>query len=269
MPGESCERAKVCESPLARRVSGTANRDGPIGMTAMRVTTIDRSPLPKRAVRLAAVMVGIGLMMSATIARAQDDDEQPEESFEQGLIHNIMRGIGGKSIEDSSINYRERSPLVIPSNVNALPPPEAKHAPLAPNWPKDPDEIARKEAIEANRKPVQSVYEASRPLSPSELNIKPSRKKRRTADTGPDESRTYSNHLLSPSQLGFTNSMFSKVFGGTSTETKPFTGEPDRDSLTEPPKGYQTPSPNFAYGSGPLKPLHGEYNPAAGKYGDQ
>jgi hypothetical protein len=241
-------------------------------MTAMRVTTTDRSSLPNgwlRAARLVAVMVGVGLMVSATTARAQDDDEQPEESFEQGLIHNIMRGIGGKSIEDSSINYRERSPLVIPSNVNALPPPEAKHTPLAPNWPKDPDEIARKEAIEANRKPLPDPREAARPLTPSELNIKPSRKRRSLADTGPDESRGYNNHLLSPSQLGFNNGMFSKMFGGNAVETKPFKGEPERESLTEPPKGYQTPSSNFAYGSGPMKPLHGEYNPAQGKYGDQ
>ena len=183
--------------------------------------------------------------------------------------HKAGVAAGGKSIEDSSINYRERSPLVIPSNVNALPPPEAKHAPLAPNWPKDPDEIARKEAIEANRKPLPDPREAARPLTPSELNIKPSRKRRSLADTGPDESRGYNNHLLSPSQLGFNNGMFSKMFGGNAVETKPFKGEPERESLTEPPKGYQTPSSNFAYGSGPMKPLHGEYNPAQGKYGDQ
>lgn len=239
----------------------------------MRVTTTHRSPMLRkdrlRAARLLAVMLGVGLMVSATTARAQDDDQQPEESFEQGLIHNIMRGIGGKSIEDSSINYRERSPLVIPSNVDALPAPEAKHAPLAPNWPKDPDEIARKEAIEANRKPLPDPREAARPLTPSELNVKPSRKRRTLADTGPDESRGYNNHLLSPSQLGFSNGMFSKMFGGTAVETKPFKGEPDRETLTEPPKGYQTPSSNFAYGSGPMKPLNREYNPAQGKYGEQ
>ena len=239
----------------------------------MRVTTTHRSPMLRkdrlRAARLLAVMLGVGLMVSATTARAQDDEQQPEESFEQGLIHNIMRGIGGKSIEDSSINYRERSPLVIPSNVDALPAPEAKHAPLAPNWPKDPDEIARKEAIEANRKPLPDPREAARPLTPSELNVKPSRKRRTLADTGPDESRGYNNHLLSPSQLGFSNGMFSKMFGGTAVETKPFKGEPDRETLTEPPKGYQTPSSNFAYGSGPMKPLNREYNPAQGKYGDQ
>ena len=60
-----------------------------------------------------------------------------------------------------------------------------------------------------------------------------------------------------------------KMFGGTNVETTPFKGEPDRETLTEPPAGYQTPSPNYAYGSGPMKPLNGVYDPASGKYGDQ
>ena len=34
------------------------------------------------------------------------------------------------------------------------------------------------------------------------------------------------------------------------------------------PSGYQTPSPNFAYGTGPKESLNKEYNPAAGKYGE-
>ena len=34
------------------------------------------------------------------------------------------------------------------------------------------------------------------------------------------------------------------------------------------PPGYQTPSPNFAYGTGPKESLNKEYNPAAGKYGE-
>ena len=41
-----------------------------------------------------------------------------------------------------------------------------------------------------------------------------------------------------------------------------------RESLTQPPAGYQTPSPNFAYGTGPKESLHKEYNPSAGKYGE-
>ena len=76
-----------------------------------------------------------------------------------------------------------------------------------------------------------------------------------------------STAILSPSQLGFTGS-FSSLFGGNKAETAPFKGEPTRDSLTQPPVGYQTPSPNFAYGTGPKESLNKEYNPAAGKYGD-
>ncbi len=37
---------------------------------------------------------------------------------------------------------------------------------------------------------------------------------------------------------------------GQKEEVAKFTGEPDRNTLTEPPPGYQTPSPNFAYGVG-------------------
>ena len=59
------------------------------------------------------------------------------------------------------------------------------------------------------------------------------------------------------------------MFKGNKSETAEFKGEPTRDSLTQPPAGYQTPSPNFAYGTGPKESLvNKEFNPAAGKYGD-
>ena len=66
------------------------------------------------------------------------------------------------------------------------------------------------------------------------------------------------NPSLSPTQLGFA-SKFSNLFGGNKTETAPFTGEPDREKLTQPPVGYQTPSPNFAYGTGPKEALGNTY----------
>ena len=55
--------------------------------------------------------------------------------------------------------------------------------------------------------------------------------------------------VLSPSQLGVKTS-FSSIFGSAKKESAPFTGEPARESLTQPPSGYQTPSPNYAYGTG-------------------
>ena len=75
------------------------------------------------------------------------------------------------------------------------------------------------------------------------------------------------NAVLSPSQLGYTGG-FSGLFGGNKSETTTFKEEPTRDSLTQPPPGYQTPSPNFAYGTGPKESLNKEYNPAQGKYGE-
>jgi hypothetical protein len=73
--------------------------------------------------------------------------------------------------------------------------------------------------------------------------------------------------ILSPSQLGF-NGGLSNLFGGNKAETAPFKGEPTRESLTQPPAGYQTPSSNYAYGTGPKESMNKEYNPAAGKYGE-
>jgi hypothetical protein len=66
--------------------------------------------------------------------------------------------------------------------------------------------------------------------------------------------------VLSPSQLGYSGG-FSGLFGGNKAETAPFKGEPTRDLLTQPPSGYQTPSPNFAYGTGPKESLNKEYKP--------
>ena len=64
------------------------------------------------------------------------------------------------------------------------------------------------------------------------------------------------------------NRRLSGLFGGNKSETAPFKGEPTRESLTQPPPGYQTPSSNFAYGTGPKESLNKEYNPAKGQYGE-
>jgi hypothetical protein len=222
-----------------------------------------------RGLRLAVVALGVGLVMTAGAARAQDDDEDDGKTFEEKIIEGIMSGIGGTNMENRGIDYRERSPLVVPPKLE-LPPPEAAKTEIKdPNWPKDPDEARRKAAIEARKKANKDPVEASRILTPSELN----KRGPKSSSTADSDSVTQpggnpgTNAILSPSQLGFTGS-FSSLFGGNKAETTPFKGEPTRDSLTQPPSGYQTPSPNFAYGTGPKESLNKEYNPAAGKYGD-
>jgi hypothetical protein len=219
-----------------------------------------------RATRLAVIALGVGLVMAAGPVRAGDDDEDDDRTFEEKIIHNIMTGIGGTNMETKGIEYRERSPLVVPPKLD-LPPPATSSEVKAPNWPKDPDEARRKAAIAARKKAKPDPIEAGRILTPGELNA--ARTTTRTPANAGDSSLPGdpgANAILSPSQLGFTG--FTNIFGGNTTETAPFKGEPTRDSLVQPPPGYQTPSPNFAYGTGPKESLNKEYNPAAGKYGE-
>ena len=56
----------------------------------------------------------------------------------------------------------------------------------------------------------------------------------------------------SPSELGYKGGLFnSGLFKDQAkVKTRNFTGEPPRTSLTAPPTGYSTPSPNHPYGLG-------------------
>jgi hypothetical protein len=221
-----------------------------------------------RGLRLAAVVLGIGLVMSANVARAEDDDED-DSTFEEKIIKQIMTGIGGTNMENTGIDYRERSPLVIPPKVELPPPAGAAAEAPVPNWPKDPEVKRRKEARELRKKDNKDPREASRILTPSELaaGTKAAGSKRAGADNV-QPGNSFTNPILSPSQLGYEGGL-KGMFGGSKTESAPFKGEPTRDTLTMPPPGYQTPSPNYAYGTGPKESLVNKiYNPAQGKYGD-
>ena len=214
-----------------------------------------------------AAALGIGLIVAAGPVRAADDEDEDDKTFEEKVIEGIMRGLGGTNMENRGIDYRERSPLVVPPKIDLPPPGSVAAEAKAPNWPKDPDEQRRKAAIEARKKANKDPREASRVLTPSELSAGKTVAPTRTTGDPVQPGNSFNNPILSPSQLGYTGG-FSGLFGGNKAETAPFKGEPTRDSLTQPPPGYQTPSPNFAYGTGPKESLNKEYNPAAGKYGE-
>ena len=232
----------------------------------MRKTEANGWTVPARLARAAwftAVAFGIGLVMAAGPVRAGDDDDGDDKTFEEKIIDNIMRGVGGTNMENRGIDYRERSPLVVPPKLDLPPPGSAAAEAKVPNWPKDPDEQRRKAAIAARKKANKDPMESSRLLTPSELNQK-GKGRSSGGDVGDQPGGTTSGSaLLSPSQLGYSGGL-SGLFGGNKAETAPFKGEPTRESLTQPPSGYQTPSPNFAYGTGPKESLNKQCNPAAG-----
>lgn len=201
----------------------------------------------RRLLCTAAAVATAGMLLAAAPAFANDDDEPVRE---EGIIDNLMRGLGATD-GSNGINYRERSPLVVPRQLT-LPPPETKR-PEAANWPKDPDVLERRAAREAIRK-----RDKIRENEPSEqMRIQPEplgQARARTATVAPQpgvsEERRLINEgsgILSPSQLGVTSSLFG-LFSSKRDDNVPFTGEPARESLTQPPPGYQTPAANQVYG---------------------
>jgi hypothetical protein len=221
---------------------------------------------PMRVLRLAAVALGIGMVMTAGVARAQDNDDD-DKTFEEKIIDGIMAGVGATNMENRGIDYRERSPLVVPPRIDLPPPATASSEVKTPNWPKDPDEARRKAAIALRKKENKDPLQYSKPLMPDELNAHRTAPQTGTARNDPVAPGAVNDVVLSPSQLGF-DGRFGSLFGGNKAESAPFKGEPTRDSLTQPPAGYQTPSPNFPYGTGPKESLNKPYNPVAGQYGD-
>src|SRR3978361_2128447 len=145
-----------------------------MGTSAMRETEasfwiVRKTSLP-RAMRFAAIALGVGLVMAAGPVRAGDDDDD-DKTFEEKVIEGIMAGIGGTNMENKGIDYRERSPLVVPPKID-LPPPAGTTAEVkAPNWPKDPDEQPRKAAAAARKKENKDPVAAARILTPAELAV--------------------------------------------------------------------------------------------------
>lgn len=212
-----------------------------------------------RALRIGVAALGVGMVIGAGVAHAQDAGDD-DLSFEEKIIKNIMGGIGAIGPDDRGIEYRERSPLVIPPKID-LPPPQSASAEAPANWPKDVEAAERKRIREAEKNRVMGPNGA-RPLTPAELEVG---RTKHEAATEPLKPGASSSPMLSPSQLGYKGNIFGSMFG-TKTESAPFTGEPEREQLTQPPPGYQTPSPDYAYGTGPKQPLgQGGYDIMTGK----
>ena len=220
---------------------------------------------PLRAAAYA--LFGVALLVAhCGHAFAQNDDDDEDLSFEQKFIRNTLSGIGLAGT-GTGIDYHQRSPLVIPPD-RTLPPPEAEATKPATNWPNDPEK--RRKVVKRQKKPMDAREtklwdDPGRPLTPSELNagrVPTTATNTRPGDSASDNEAA-SNRPLMPSMLGYTGGLFGSIWGGgQKEETANFTGEPPRTSLTAPPAGYMTPSPNQAYGLGVQKYTPKPVNPA-------
>jgi hypothetical protein len=177
-------------------------------------------------------------------ALAQDDEDEPIET-------RIMKAILGINDQDS-IDYRERPPLVVPPSMNLVPPEQAKVD--NPAWPKDADVQERKKRKAAQRGPRKSFEEEGRPLTPAELEVGRRAGAGRVSNPRPGDPASESGRPMLPSELGQTKGILGALFDKREKEERAvFTGEAPRTSLTTPPPGYMTPSPNHPYGISPRK----------------
>ena len=194
-------------------------------------------------------LLAITLVFAAGVA-AFAEDEEDEDTVEQKIIKNIMKGLGA-DVDKDRIDFRERSPLVIPPTRD-LPAPQEAGTITNPAWPKDPDKV--KPVKQA--KPFVNGSIATRNMeSPERVPISPEALRNGAIPSGKSETVTApdpnankdSGRSLLPTELGFTG--FGNLFG-YKAEQQPFSGEPARTNLIQPPAGYQTPSPNYPYGVG-------------------
>jgi hypothetical protein len=199
----------------------------------------------------AAIVIGC----AGSYARAADDDD--DEMIDTKVFRYLLQGLGLRRDGGTGIDYRERSPLVLPpgNELNQLPSPEnAGRAKQVSNWPVDPDIKRTRQRKEAERKrkaPEPGVDD--RPLMPDKMTeLPPPSSTGSKAGEAPGRSAEGAERPSTPGELGSKGfmDMFKTGLWAPKEEYVPFTGEPARTSLTEPPRGYRTPSPAQPYGVG-------------------
>lgn len=181
-------------------------------------------------------------------ARAEEDDDKAD--FGGNFLRNVLSSVGLKRSDTRpDINYRERSPLVVPPKLD-LPPPEASGAANDARWPKDPDVNRRREAAAARKREVfDSANDDSRLMTPAEMAR--GRVAGANAKAPPRGNKDVDETVLPASEMtrGSRKSGIFSIFS-SEPESATFAGEPPRGSLTDPPVGYRTPSAAQAYGVG-------------------
>jgi hypothetical protein len=169
---------------------------------------------------------------------AEDDDlEDSILNADKKMLNAVLGTLGLRSTAPD-IEYRERSPLVVPKGSNLPPPGKVVKS---GDWPIEPEVKEKRKAAalrKAGKDPVDP--DPAIPISGSAENYK-------TGNTGtwaaePDKTRK---------EPEFLKMLMSGSLKGDWNEVGKFEGEPPRASLAQPPAGYLTPSPAAPYGVTP------------------
>jgi hypothetical protein len=193
------------------------------------------------------VLMLVAVAGNTAWAQTTDEDDDYYDSIlnaDKRAVDHLL-GAFGLISTTPPIEYRERSPLVVPSGRD-LPPPGSKLA-KNPDWPLDPELKAKRERVTARKSGNLAIpVDPAKPISGTPENY-------RTGDTGKwDESGK--KNTREPDFFEMLRS--GRLMQGPKDEVGTFKGEPPRTSLVEPPPGYLTPSPAAPYGmtNRPIEP---------------
>jgi hypothetical protein len=205
-----------------------------------------------------ALLLGVALIVTTLPARA--DDDLP---IDRKIFRGVMEGLGLRDSDKPDINYQERPPLVIPPSRNLPAPENATASANNPAWPVDV-EVQRKKrqaAIDAKRNISDEREREQNPLRPDQLTPGGTPRGIPTSSGVPNSATA--GDRLNAQELNQKRSIWSSMFGKRDDEVIKFTQEPKRTELTDPPPGYQTPSPDQPYG---LSQQTTTYKPKATDY---
>lgn len=204
----------------------------------------------KRVLGVAGLALGLGVMAGPALAQ------------EGVLVKNLLTTLGILPDGGNQIEYRERAPLVVPKDVNALRQPEAPHAHTKNSaWPTDPDVEARNRELANRNRP--STIGRKNEWDEAKVPLDEFARRRVAPGTVLGEARVETNEKagvrLSPQELD----RFGKVAAIREPATPPGT-EPPRKFLTDPPVGLRVPSPDAPFkktSEGPVDAFFDSFKP--------
>lgn len=210
----------------------------------------------RRAAWAAMLSVAVIGLTGSAFAQGQQPQAQNDDDIEDHVLNSdkrmlnaILAPLGLGSNSGPAIEYRERSPLVVPQGRN-LPPPgkSTKNG----DWPVEPEIKAKREeaALRRQGKDPDARVNLGRH---DERPISGTTEQWRTGNVG-----TWSDDPKRQAEDGFFTMMWKGRLTGSWSETGKFEGEPPRTSLVDPPAGYLTPSAAAPYGVTPRDPFANE-----------
>jgi hypothetical protein len=189
-------------------------------------------PLLWTDVRRLIMASALGLLALGSIAPGA---ARAADSYFNSMLKSL--GLG----DDNQIEYRERPPLVVPPSHD-LPPPQTSPKASDPNWPAQASDKPKKgtQIRDLDRIPV-----APRPAEPTVAGA--------SAPNGyPSANAPADIPQAAPTQPPPAQStgLFGRLFSTSSDKpTGPLAPAPARNSLTQPPTDYESPSPSQPYGA--------------------